>query len=110
MPSSPDRTLLAALIKLAILISPRGVAAFVRQRLAARVGSASASTVLPARRLATPRTMLFSDGTYGSIQEGPAVAAKVKGPKGGHKPPIFAVPPERRLFDAQEGLLLQNVK
>jgi len=109
MPSPSHRTLLAAILKLAILISSRGVAAFVRHRLVISLGSASATTILSAsRRLTSSRTMLFSEGPI--LGEESVVAGKVKGPKGGHKPPIFAVPSERRLFDAQEGLLLHDVK
>lgn len=53
--------------------------------------------------------MLSSDNE-GASSVGSAVVGKVKGPKGGPKPPIHGVPPERRLFDAEEGRLLHEVR
>jgi predicted sulfurtransferase len=44
-----------------------------------------------------------------SVQESAEKPVKVKGPKGGNKPPIFDIPEKERLFTAEGGLLLKDV-
>jgi UPF0176 protein len=44
------------------------------------------------------------------MSQGKHEEQKVKGPKGGYKAPIYRVPPDQRLFTAEEGLLRHEVQ
>jgi hypothetical protein len=100
---------LVALSTLALCLFVRGATAFARHHLVAGTGPAAVAAAIKGRHLSSARTMLSSENEGTSLVEN-AVVGKVKGPKGGYKPPIFGVPPERRLFDAEQGCLLHEVR